>query len=100
MPTWSADLASEQDELPRPKMIVFMAARSKPVTPRQALAGLQLQVAVRPLQVIAKLGMAAPGGTAAVTTAALRPLRPAATGSDTAASLAPVWTALAAAFHW
>src|SRR5262249_4280287 len=58
------------------------------------------QVAVRPLQVIAKLGMAAPGGTAAVTTAALRPLRPAATGSDTVASLAPTWTALAAAFHW
>ena len=37
---------------------------------------------------------------AAVTTVALRPLRPAATGSDTAASLAPIWTALAAAFHW
>ena len=61
---------------------------------------MQVQVAVRPSQVTTNFGMAAPGGTDTLTTARLRSLRPDATGSETAPSLAPICTALAAAFHW
>src|SRR2546422_277008 len=65
MPTSSADLASEQDELPRPKTIVFIAALSYPVPPRQALTLLQVRAAVRPSQVMTNPGMPARGGTEA-----------------------------------
>jgi hypothetical protein len=49
----------------------------------------QLQVAVLPSQVTVNDGIALPGRNEALTTAALRPLRPVATGSETAAIRAP-----------
>jgi hypothetical protein len=43
--------------------------------------------------------MALPSGTRGPKTIVLNPFNPLATGSDTAASLAPIWTALAAALR-
>src|SRR5439155_23353396 len=75
-----------------------MAVALYPPTPLQA--PWKLQMAVPPSQVTVNDGIAVPGRNEALTTFALRPLRPLTTGPETAAIRTPTCAALVAAFHW